>query len=503
VSAFEIEGGEAGKARSAIAADKRVRAAVTEGDFLEWALTRIDSPPEFDCVVGNPPFIRYQYLDHRLQENAEKLIRGLNLRFTKHTNAWVPFVVACLNRLKPGGRLAMVVPAELLHVLHADSARTLLLRECSRILVLDPEEIWFEDTLQGVVLLLAEKRAATTPSWGLGAVKITRLKGRALLSEDPSEHFSQGSFISGEHLPAKWMLALLSDRERSALIDVAENKNVRRFSQAASAVVGIVTGANGFFLVPDAVVDGYNLHPFAHPMFGRSEHVAGVIYDAASHDENRRRGLPTNFLWFDEVPRSDLPSGALRYVKSGESQKLHLRFKCRTRDPWYTVPSVFAAPVGMLKRSHEYPRLVLNRIGAFTTDTAYRIVPKPGVSAERLVCSFVNSLTALCCELEGRHYGGGVLELIPSEIRRLLVPLPQGLGASDLRTLDQSFRSGLDAASVLEAQDRKILGGVGLSQRAQSDLQHAWWRLRSRRHRSGADVDSKQVEPNMERERDA
>jgi len=32
-------------------------------------------------------------------------------------------------------------------------------------------------------------------------------------------------------------------------------------------------------------------------------------------------------------------------------------------------------------------------------------------------------LTALSAELEGRHYGGGVLELVPSEIERLLVPL--------------------------------------------------------------------------------
>jgi hypothetical protein len=33
----------------------------------------------------------------------------------------------------------------------------------------------------------------------------------------------------------------------------------------------------------------------------------------------------------------------------------------------------------------------------------------------------VNSLTALTAELEGRHYGGGVLELVPSEIEKLAV----------------------------------------------------------------------------------
>ncbi len=37
---------------------------------------------------------------------------------------------------------------------------------------------------------------------------------------------------------------------------------------------------------------------------------------------------------------------------------------------------------------------------------------------------FLNGLTALTAELEGRHYGGGVLELVPSEIEKLLVPVP-------------------------------------------------------------------------------
>ena len=62
----------------------------------------------------------------------------------------------------------------------------------------------------------------------------------------------------------------------------------------------------------------------------------------------------------------------------------------------------------MLKRAHDTPRLILNRIGAYTTDTAYRIRTRD-VSAEKLVGCFINPLTALSAELEGRHYGGGVL----------------------------------------------------------------------------------------------
>src|SRR5690606_3680901 len=211
-------------------------------------------------------------------------------------------------------------------------------------------------------------------------------------------------------------------RERELLKEAEARSNVYRFSNLAEVDVGIVTGANKFFLVPDAVVEEYGLDKWAHPMFGRSEHVPGVIYDSTTHEENRRRGLPTNFLWFNGDALETLPKRAQAYLRKGEVEQLHKRYKCRIRTPWYRVPSVYASPVGMLKRSHDFPRLILNELGAFTTDTAYRIRVKE-VSSHALVFSFINSLTALSAELEGRHYGGGVLELVPSEIERLLVPV--------------------------------------------------------------------------------
>ena len=134
------------------------------GDFLQWSLSRGALQPEFDAVLGNPPFIRYQYLDGRLQARAEQVFEKFGLAFTKHTNAWVPFVITSLAMLRRGGRLAMVVPSELLHVIHARSLRQFLLQECAEVLVIDPEDIWFGDTLQGVVLLLAQKRASGNTS---------------------------------------------------------------------------------------------------------------------------------------------------------------------------------------------------------------------------------------------------------------------------------------------------------------------------------------------------
>jgi hypothetical protein len=135
----------------------------------------------------------------------------------------------------------------------------------------------------------------------------------------------------------------------------------------------------------------------------------------------------------------------------------------------------------MLKRAHDTPRLILNSLRAYTTDTAYRIRVKSGTS-KKLVFNFINPLTALSAELEGRHYGGGVLELVPSEIEKLLIPAFINVTKFDLRNLDRSIRT-MSMGAVLEQQSPIVLGPLGISASDQNELLGAWQKLRDRRHR--------------------
>jgi adenine-specific DNA-methyltransferase len=280
------------------------------------------------------------------------------------------------------------------------------------------------------------------------------------------------------------MPVFLSKYERSLLRDLKSNTGFATFDQMADVDVGIVTGANKFFLVTDEVVKSFSLEQWAHPMFGRSEHVAGVIFDKSDFAANRKAGLPTNFLWFDDIAFSSFPSSVQRYLRLGEEQALPKRYKCSVREPWFRVPSVYASPVAMLKRAHHYPRLVLNKSKIFTTDTAYRIKPIIG-TAVSLVYSFLNSLTCLCAELEGRHYGGGVLELVPSEIERLILPICN-VSEAELRKLDERFRNCTDDSDILREQDKLLLRKAGLSNNDLSALHAAWDRLRNRRQRNSS-----------------
>ena len=455
-----------------------ITAEFSNGDYLKWAIQNIkaEKPKYFDAVVGNPPFIRYQYLEKDQQERAQQLFGLLDLKFTKHTNAWIPFVISAIEFLKPGGVIGMVIPSEIIHVLYAQGARDFLLKKCSRILLLDPEDLWFEDTLQGAMLLMAQKKKVDDePS----SAAIVRTKGKTFTQNDPAVLFEHAGYISGKALDRKWTYALLSKDEYDAYTRISKAKSVQKFKKLASVDVGIVTGANKFFLVTDSIVHEYHLQEVAHPMFGRSEHCPGVIYDQIQHRANADHGYPTNFLYFEN---EDDGIRYCDYLKIGEDQEIPQRYKCRIRKPWFKVPSVYATPVSMLKRSNGMPRLILNEMNAYTTDTAYRIVPKENVVAEKLVYCFINTITALSAELEGRFYGGGVLELVPSEIDRVLVPYSSDVAPS-LRNLDQAIRSA-SMEEILEMQDADLFSQCNdISMSDILILRKALNRLRLRRQR--------------------
>ena len=104
VIGFELDTKEAAKAHVRARDVGLTAAKIHSEDFLQWAINHLgNSRMRFDAVVGNPPFVRYQYLPEPFQFRAEQIFRELELAFTKHTNAWVPFILASMALLRGVG----------------------------------------------------------------------------------------------------------------------------------------------------------------------------------------------------------------------------------------------------------------------------------------------------------------------------------------------------------------------------------------------------------------
>ena len=127
-------------------------------DFFAIATPdQLGSPlPYMDAVVGNPPFVRYQQHIGATRRRSVSAALRQGVRLNGLASSWAALLVHACGFLKPDGRLAMVLPAELLTVSYAEPVRAWLRQRFEKVHLVLFERLQFEDALEKVVLVLAE-----------------------------------------------------------------------------------------------------------------------------------------------------------------------------------------------------------------------------------------------------------------------------------------------------------------------------------------------------------
>lgn len=164
-------------------AGERFPAVVTVCNSLE----RLPSAPEFDLVIGNPPYGKI-----RLPESDRKrFARGLY----GHANLYGLFTDVALRHAKPGAVVAYVTPTSFLAGQYFKNLRVLLAREAPPVSIdfVDARKGVFDGVLQETLLATYRVGGSAEPvhlhSIGAGSfatLKVTRA-GRTPLPGDPAE----------------------------------------------------------------------------------------------------------------------------------------------------------------------------------------------------------------------------------------------------------------------------------------------------------------------------
>lgn len=454
-----------------------------EGDFFQrcrdWlALPDLFRPASgatrFDAVIGNPPFIRFQSFPESQRTIAFDLMRPLGLRPNGLTNAWVPFLVASARLLHQGGRLAMVIPAELMQVGYAAEVRRFLSEYFERITIVSFRGLVFEAIQQEVVLLLAEREVASRR--GIRMVELATTEDLDDVRVDDSSEKPKDI----DHSTEKWTQYYLAPAEIDLLRNLRSHQEVRRFGEFASIDVGLVTGENDFFVLSTEQVADHGLAGLVTPIVSRSAHLEGIQFRSADWRTLHDQGQGVWLFAPPGVKPSELSIPARRYVKYGESQRFHEGYKCRIRKRWYVVPSQWTPDAFALRQVHGFPKVVLNAAGATTTDTIHRVRFHDRRIGKAIAGAFVNSLTLAFSEVMGRGYGGGVQTFEPSEFEGLLIPNPT-IEVMDASAVDRHLRGGR-VQECLDHTDAILLRRVlGLDRDDALRLRRIWETLRDRR----------------------
>tara|TARA_B110000879_G_scaffold211609_1_gene304868 strand:+ start:3737 stop:5356 length:1620 start_codon:yes stop_codon:yes gene_type:complete len=467
VTAIEFDEIEANKSKK-IKLDKTK---IINSDFHDFC---INTKQKFDLVVGNPPYIRFQYFDKKQQKFASNIFGKANLKYSKLTNAWVSFVIGSSLLLKEQGKIGFVLPAEILQVSYAQPLREFLGQFYNKINIVSFEELVFPDIQQEVVLLLCEKNKTKTHLIEhlelRDAEELQKLNVSKLKSPKKKIDFKSN----------KWTFYFLDQKEIDFLERLQSKKTIPKLGEYAKVEVGITTGSNPFFTVPLSTVEQYNLEKYAKPLVGRSVQVPSAIFTKKDWTKNRDSEARTHFLSFPKMKDLNGSFGARDYIALGEEDEINKGYKCRIRDEWQIVPSQRISDALFIRRNNKYPKFIINEAKAFTTDTMHRVTIKENVEIKALTASYYNSLSFAFAEICGRSHGGGVLELMPNEVERILLPYNEN-NAELLPVIDKMIREKKDISELLKITNEKILKeNFGLTD-AEIELADGIWKKLSKR----------------------
>ena len=313
-------------------------------------------------------------------------------------------------------------------------------------------------------------------------INIIQIKNLDSLKNYDFHYFSNSDYKKVGPTGDKWTRYFLSKQELKVLNSISDLHKLSRFEQLAEVDVGTVTGANKYFVVSKDILKKYELEKIALPLVGRSMHIRGITFDKNDWIKNKKKGVAAHLLNFPNTSFEKYPKKMKGYIRLGEKEGIHKGYKTGIRERWYQVPSIGKPDAFLLRRSHKFPKLILNEAKANTTDTMHRVKIKPGIDHSSLVFCFYNSITMAYSELIGRSHGGGVLEILPNDAETMLIPYTK-IDKKDLKYIDKILRTEKDIEKILDYVDDLVLKNhFGFSEQTIVTFRRIWKKLACRRH---------------------
>nr|BAI83353.1 conserved hypothetical protein [Macrococcus caseolyticus] len=484
-TAIEIFEEEYLKAHKNVGGDSRFD--VINADFYRQFENDLKNK-HYDLVIGNPPYIRYQYLSAEQRAEQSLILTDNGMKSNKLINAWVSFTVASVQLMNSNGKIALVIPAELLQVKYAEDLRKYLMKHLQKITIITFKKLIFPDVEQEVVVLLGEKISNETGTHQIRIIEYDDIADFDNL-EKSSMPLNKVPFKDIDFNTTKWTRYFLSKNQIELINSIQKDKKFYPFSNIADVDIGITTGNNKYFCLDLNTVKAYDLFEVTRPLIARSVNISGITFNEKDWKYNIERGANTYLLDYNSKEYKELNSLQKEYIQLGEDNSENVGYKCRIRKEWFKIPSIYSPDAFFLRRNHHFPKFVLNNVNnAVSTDTMHRIRFPFYIDRRKAILAYYNSIALAFTELEARSYGGGVLEILPGELEKVTIPNLDNIDFEEneidhlLNKIDDIFREDSDIEKVLKLVDQIVLKDkLNISSKVINEFNNIWHVLKDRR----------------------
>ncbi|WP_418861003.1 HsdM family class I SAM-dependent methyltransferase [Slackia isoflavoniconvertens] len=423
IEAFEIHDASADQALRRLKSSG-FSCGIKVGNYLELPSTDL-----YDVVIGNPPYVRFQAVDGKQKALSREIADRNKVSFSGLSSLWVSFVLKSCEGLRKGGRLAFVLPAELLSVNYASSIRAFLMDSFSEVQVVTFEKRVFPEVQEEVIILLAQ---------GFGEGSCDSLIWRQCLDIESLRNARETAFAPRTR-SERWFAMLVPSAPQEALTTLLQSGKFVPLSEWGRISLGSVTGANTFFAMTSMTMNDFGISrkDCVRIVPPGSKHIRKLSISEDDLDELDAMNVRT-FLFRPE--NEELSAAALKYIELGEKLRITQAYKCRQRNPWWRVPLSQTPDLLITYMNSEVVNICSNEAHAEYLNSCHGLVlndDAKGLGMELLPLAFLNSATLFSAEMVGRSYGGGVLKLEPKEAASVLTPSPAFIyeHADELRKL--------------------------------------------------------------------
>ncbi len=401
-------------------------------DFLQAELN--DFQDSFDVVIGNPPYISRHNMPNEQIELGQQRCVEQGYKLSKRASLWGYFVLHSLSFLKEGGRIAFILPSSFLNAQYAMQIQEYLRNGFERALVLQIGQRVFlnEGTSEVAVVVLCEGWQANHHHEKQNPMELAfvpTLVEAEIFIKKWSDHQVTGTLYDGRS-----NFALLPKTSLVAYLKIVQRKKCHHFEDFATVLIGMVTGANKFFVINLSKAEEEQLpSEVLRFVVAKYSYFSGLTLTNEHLEQAKTDDL--NCLLFDTRELKSNLSSVQQYLDSFSTDKRNSNKTFKKREHWDQPDDGRIPDAFFTYMSHDGPAMRLNQAQVNSTNTVHRVFFNDTVdetTQKLLSISLLTTFSQLSAEIESRSYGSGVLKHEPSEIKRFKIYVPNGLKPVDI-----------------------------------------------------------------------
>lgn len=384
---------------------------------------------EHECIVCNPPYMRFQkFLNRELV--FQEFEKHLGIRISGYTNTASTFLLKSLSELTAGGRLAYIMPLEFLNTGYGYMIKQKLTEagHLYGILSFDCEKNIFPDVTTSVGIILYDKAR-----WH-SSVKFFNIRTISELSV--FKRLEPVSEVPLNELDAKekWLPYF---QKRLFEVNGDQTTTLEYFGRFSR---GIATGANEFFVLKPTTMEtrNINLETECIPCITKSSQIKKFVFEDSDFEDLLTSDKPVYLFSVN----GRLSKSAKDYIRFGESKDYHERFLTKNRDPWYRTERRSPAPLLFGVFSRGAYKIILNRTRALNLTCYHGFQPNLfGLNyIEHLFLYFLSQTGREIISLSMRKYGDSLDKFEPNDLNRALVPTPAFLSFMPTEKISEAVK---------------------------------------------------------------